>query len=75
MTAKDDVILDPHRTEALLEAVAARFAEHPHRHEGLVWGAVRERLGDRPGALRSLHEMERTGGQPDVVGRDEETGE
>lgn len=61
--------------DTLLETLEARFAENMHRHEGLDWSDVRARLDGAPEALRSLHEMERTGGEPDVVGRDAETGE
>ncbi len=46
-----------------------------NRHEGLEWAEVRSRLEAHPGKLWSLAEMERTGGEPDVVGHDGETGE
>lgn len=45
------------------------------RHPGLRWAEVEARLIGQPAALWSLHEMERTGGEPDVVGRDKKTGE
>jgi len=61
-------------TDDILEALRARFQAHPHRHEGLSWEAVRTRLDAHPQALTSLAAMERTGGEPDVVGREEETG-
>lgn len=63
----------------LLETLKVRFERHSSRHEGLAWTPIQTRLeadAEKPrSALRSLHEMERTGGEPDVVGRDETTGE
>jgi len=60
--------------EELLALLAARFEENSRRHVGMKWAEVRARLEANPGSLRSLHEMERTGGEPDVIGRDEESG-
>lgn len=60
--------------EELLETLQARFEKNVHRHEGLAWSDVEARLEGNPDALRSLSEMERTGGEPDVVGQDEKTG-
>ncbi len=60
--------------EELLRTLEARFEQNMHRHEGLEWADVAARLEGDPDALRSLSEMERTGGEPDVVGREEETG-
>lgn len=60
---------------ALLETLEARFAQHARRHEGLAWAKVRARLEGQAGKLWSLHEMERTGGEPDVVGQDAKSGE
>ncbi len=59
----------------LLRTLEARFEENLHRHEGLAWADVQARLEGNPGALKSLREMERTGGEPDVVGRDGKTGQ
>lgn len=53
----------------------ARFTKHPERHRGLDWADVLRRLEANPDALRSLAEMERTGGEPDVIGQDAKTGE
>jgi hypothetical protein len=53
--------------EELLEALQARFEQHMHRHAGIAWAAVRKRLEGNLGALRSLREMEATGGEPDVI--------
>jgi hypothetical protein len=65
----------PEQREALLAALKARFERNPKRHEGIEWAEVEARLEKDPGKLWSLHEMERTGGEPDVVGRGEATGE
>ncbi len=59
----------------LLGALQARFEQHTGRHLGLVWADVQARLQAAPEKLWSLGEMERTGGEPDVVGRDRKTGE
>jgi hypothetical protein len=58
----------------LLEALQARFQKNMDRHAGLEWGRVRSRLDANAGKLRSLAEMENTGGEPDVVGQDRQTG-
>lgn len=68
-------MLDPRQRDELLATLKARFDENLHRHEGLVWDEVRERLDQAPGKLWSLNEMEQSGGEPDVVGRDERTAE
>jgi len=60
---------------ALLKTLKARFEQHPQRHPGLDWARVQARLEASPQKLWCLNEMERTGGEPDVVGHDEETGE
>jgi len=61
--------------DELLAVLQARFEKHPGRHKGLDWAAVRARLDADAGKLWSLHEMESTGGEPDVVGHDKKTGE
>ncbi len=61
--------------EALLAALKARFEKHMDRHQGLEWAKVQARLEAHPEKLWSLGEMERTGGEPDVVGHDKKTGE
>lgn len=58
----------------MVETLRARFEHTPHRHEGIRWEVVRARLDSRPDALRSLSMMEETGGEPDVVGIDAQTG-
>ncbi|MCU0617954.1 MAG: DUF4256 domain-containing protein [Gemmatimonadaceae bacterium] len=60
---------------ALLSTLAARFAAHPHRHPGLVWEDVLARLHRDTAALQAVAAMEASGGEPDVIGRDEATGE
>ena len=67
--------LSAKQREELLEALKTRFEENMERHEAIAWTEVRERLEEDAGKLWSIHEMERTGGEPDVVGRDEATGE
>jgi hypothetical protein len=54
----------------LIQTLAIRFAAHMPRHAGIDWSAVAARLEANPEALRALAEMERTGGEPDVVGRE-----
>lgn len=61
--------------EALLKTLQARFETNRSRHKGLEWAEVQVRLEGHPEKLWSLNEMERTGGEPDVVGRDPKTGE
>ena len=62
------------RTE-LLEALKARFEKNRNRHERLDWAKIQAKLEANPGKLWSLREMEKTGGEPDVVGQDQKTGE
>ncbi len=61
--------------EELLQALEARFEKNMNRHQGLQWVNVQTRLEANPEKLWSLNEMERTGGEPDVVGYDKETGQ
>ena len=61
--------------DELLGTLQARFERHMNRHPDLEWAKVRARLGATPDKLRSLQEMERTGGEPDVVACDAKTGE
>ncbi len=61
--------------DELLGTLQARFESNMSRHKGLEWSEVRARLEASAGKLRSLHEMERTGGEPDVIARDSKTGE
>ncbi len=59
----------------LLKALKSRFEKNMNRHKGLEWAKVRAKLEANSGKLWSLNEMERTGGEPDVVGHDKKTGE
>jgi Protein of unknown function (DUF4256) len=59
----------------LLKALETRFEKNLNRHEGLDWAKVKARLEARPEKLWSLGEMEKTGGEPDVIGHDKATGE
>lgn len=61
--------------EELLLVLRGRFEENMKRHKGLEWAKVWARLEAHPEKLRSLDEMETTGGEPDVVGYDKKTGE
>jgi len=67
--------LSPEQREELLRALKARFEENMNRHKGLEWAKVQAKLEANPEKLWSLNEMERTGGEPDVVGHDKKTGE
>jgi len=67
--------LSPEEREELLRALKARFEKNMNRHEGLEWTRVKPKLEANAGKLWSLSEMERTGGEPDVVGHDTKTGE
>ena len=70
--------LSPKQREELLRALKARFEKNMNRHKGLEWAKVQSRIcGMEASAekLWSLNEMERTGGEPDVVGHDKKTGE
>jgi hypothetical protein len=67
--------LSAEQGEELLKTLKARFEKNMQRHEGLDWAKVQAKLEANPEKLWSLHEMERTGGEPDVVGQDDKTGE
>jgi hypothetical protein len=67
--------LSPDQRGELLKGLQTRFEKNINRHEGLDWAKVQARLEDKPENLWSLFEMERTGGEPDVVGQDTQTGE
>lgn len=67
--------LAPAQQDDLLEVLKNRFEKHKSRHKALKWADVQARLEGSPAKLWSLNEMERTGGEPDVVGHDKKTGE
>jgi hypothetical protein len=58
----------------LLQALKTRFEKNTRRHKGISWTDVQARLEANPKALKPLHEMEATGGEPDVIGRDGKSG-
>lgn len=67
--------LSPEQREELLRALKTRFEKNMNRHIGLEWPKVQAKLEANTEKLWSLNEMERTGGEPDVVGHDKKTGE
>jgi hypothetical protein len=67
--------LSSKQREELLRTLQARFQANMVRHKGLVWGEVEDKLEAQAEKVWSLSEMERTGGEPDVVGYDKKTGE
>jgi hypothetical protein len=71
----NSIKLSPEQGEELLRALKARFEKNMNRHEGLEWAKVQAKLEANPKKLWSLNEMERSGGEPDVVGHDKKTGE
>jgi hypothetical protein len=77
MSSSDDRVngLPPEQREKLLRGLQARFEKNKGRHPGLEWAEIEARLVAHPAKLWSLNEMEATGGEPDVVGFDEATGE
>lgn len=73
--AKENRELSQEQQEVLLETLRTRFEKNMNRHEGLEWAEVQAKLDNNIEKLWSLNEMEATGGEPDVVGLDQETGE
>ena len=67
--------LSPKQREELLRALKDRFEKNLNRHKGLEWAKVQAKLEANAEKLWSLNEMERTGGEPDVVGHDKKTDE
>jgi hypothetical protein len=68
-------MLSAKQNEELLSGLRDRFEKNMKRHKGLAWPKVQSKLEAKPKKLWSLNEMERTGGEPDVVGLDKKTGE
>ena len=56
--------------DALVKALKTRFEKNMHRHKGIAWAEVQARIETNTGALQALREMEATGGEPDVIGKD-----
>jgi len=73
MTKSNKKELSPEQREELLSALKARFEKNMNRHKGLEWAKVHAKLAANTEKLWSLNEMERTGGEPDVVGHDKKT--
>ncbi len=67
--------LTQEQVKTLILSLKERFGKYPGRHLGIDWRKVQARLEGNPDRLRSLYEMERTGGEPDVTGQDQNTGE
>jgi len=61
--------MKPKQRDELLQILKARFQTNAHRHAGIAWADVQARLEGNPDALKSLQEMEATGGEPDVIGQ------
>lgn len=68
-------LLSDKQQKSLLGVLETRFRNHPTRHKGIDWAKVQARLESYPAKMWSLSEMERTGGEPDVVGVDKKSGE
>src|SRR5438270_4732658 len=67
--------LSPEQREELLRALKARFEKNMNRHKGFEWAKAKAKLEANAEKMWSLNEMEKTGGEPDVVGHDKKTGE
>src|SRR6185369_77245 len=67
--------LSPKQRDELFKTLRARFEKNMNRHKGLDWGKIQAKFETKNEKLWSLHEMERTGGEPDVVGQDKKTGD
>ena len=67
--------LSTEQNEELLKTLEIRFEKHMNRHSSLEWKKVKAKLAAKAEKMWSLHEMEKTGGEPDVVGQDNNTGE
>lgn len=71
----DKRMLSSEEYKDILEILKERFEKNMNRHKGMEWEEVEEKLKDNTEKLWSLYEMDRTGGEPDIIGYDEETGE
>jgi hypothetical protein len=74
-TATNKKSLSARQTEDLLKTLEQRFHKNMNRHKGIEWAKVQVKLQANPEKLWSLHEMEKTGGEPDIVGEDKKSGE
>jgi hypothetical protein len=75
MTKNNRKALSPEQREEILKTLKTRFEKNMNRHKGVEWSKVEAKLEANAEKLWSLNEMERTGGEPDVVGYDKKTGE
>ena len=75
MTNRNKKELSPEQREELLRALQTRFEKNMNRHKGLEWAKIQAKLEANAEKLWSLNEMEKTAGEPDVVGHDKKTGE
>lgn len=73
--AKKNRYLDEETTKRFIALLKNRFQDNPARHQGISWSVLEKRLNAQTEKLWSLHQMETTGGEPDVIGKDESTGE
>jgi hypothetical protein len=74
-TNRDHKELSPEQKVEILETLRTRFEHNQHRHQGIHWADVQSKLEAQPQKLWSLNEMEKTGGEPDVIGYDAQTDE
>jgi hypothetical protein len=74
-TTSTKINLSPEQCEELLKVLKNRFEKNSNRHKAVEWAKVQAKLEANPEKLWSLNEMEKTGGEPDVVGQDKKTGE
>jgi hypothetical protein len=74
-TNRDHKELSPEQKVEILETLRTRFEHNQHRHQGIHWADVQSKLEAQPQKLWSLNEMEKTGGEPDVIGYDTQTDE
>ena len=75
MPKKNTIELSSARRAELLAALKTRFEKNMVRHKGLEWDKIEAKLKSKPAKLWSLNEMERTGGEPDVIGKDKKSDE
>src|SRR3989339_1586272 len=75
MTMENKKKLSPEQVEDMLRTLKNRFEKNMNRHKGLIWTEIQVKLEANSEKLWSLYEMERTGGEPDVVAQDKKTGE
>ncbi len=73
--AKSNQTLTPKGKEDILKILKTRFEENRNRHQDLIWEKIQSKLDKHPDKLWSVSEMERTEGEPDVIGFDKKTGE